>query len=231
MMLEVEDLVKHYRGDGDETIRAIDGVSFNIDAGELVALYGPSGSGKSTLLQVIAALMRPDRGRVVVDGTVVTELSSARADEYRRTTLGFIGQDADLLPGLTALDNAALKLVGGKVRWKEARTRVTPLLVDLELHDRLGQRVEHLSKGEQQRVTIARALSSEPRLILADEPTGALDTERSEVVLSLLTDLCKANSVAMLLVTHDPLAAKFASRVQTLRDGQLHDAPVALGTR
>ena len=222
-MLEIQDLVKHYPSPGGETVRAVDGISIDIDAGELVALYGPSGSGKSTLLMLVAALLAPDSGAVLVGGRDISQLSAREAARYRRLELGFVRQSLDLLPGVTALDNATLKLLGSRVGWREAQRRVFPLLEQLGVDHRIGHRAEDLSVGERQRVLIARALSTEPKLVLADEPTGSLDTERSIAVLTLLTEICRERGVAMLLVTHDPQAARFATRVHTLRDGRLED--------
>ncbi len=229
-MLEVRDLVKHYRvGDG-EPVRAVDGLSLSIAAGELVALYGPSGSGKTTLLTLIAALMSPDVGRIAVDGQDLATLSDAEQSRYRLRDLGFVDQTVDLLPGGNVLQNAALKL------WmientRKAEQRVRPLLERLGLGDRLRHRADQLSMGERQRVMIARALSTGPKLVLADEPTGNLDTRRGREVLELLSEMCREQRTAVLLVTHDPQATAFADRVLVLRDGRIADhlpeAPLA----
>jgi len=224
-MLELRDLVKHYPSPGGETVKAVDGISLVIEAGEVLALYGPSGSGKSTLLMMIAGLLQPDDGTVLVRGRDVAKFTPREAASYRRADLGFVRQELDVLEGVSTIDNAALKLLDRQVGWREARNRVRPLLKQLGLGDRLDHRAESLSVGERQRVLIARALSTQPTLVLADEPTGSLDTQRSQEVLALLTDLCHEQSMAMLLVTHDPLAAAFSNRVQTLRDGQLHEGP------
>jgi putative ABC transport system ATP-binding protein len=219
-VIRLEGLVKHYSSGGDETVKALDGVSMEISPGELVALYGPSGSGKTTLLNVIAALIPPDSGTVLVDGEDVAKLSARDAARYRRTALGYVSQAPDLLPGVPAIANAALKLYGS-CRVREAHRLVTPVMERLGLGDRLHHRPDELSAGERQRVLIARALSTEPRLVLADEPTGALDTQRSKDVLALLTEICRERDAAMLLVTHDPQATAFASRIHALRDGRL----------
>jgi len=220
-VLELEDLVKHYPSGGGEIVRALDGVSMSLGAGELVALYGPSGSGKTTLLNIVAALIPPDAGRVTVNGRTVSGLSSREAAQYRRTEVGYVSQSLDLLPGVPAIDNAALKLLGMKISSREARRRAAPLMKRLGLAQRLTHRPDELSAGERQRVLIARALSTGPSIVLADEPTGSLDTKRSREVLSLLTEICGEQEVAMLLVTHDPQAAAFADRVHSLTDGQL----------
>lgn len=222
-MVRLNDLVKHYASGGEDIVRALDGVSMAIEPGELVALYGPSGSGKTTLLTIVAALMPPDSGSVVVDGREITSLSAKEAGRYRRFELGYVSQSPDLLPGVPAIDNAALKLFGTRVGVREAHRMVAPLMERLGLGDRMRHRPDELSAGERQRVLIARALSTEPRLVLADEPTGSLDSRRSREVLGLLTDVCAEQKVAMLLVTHDPQAAAFADRTEALSDGRIVD--------
>ncbi|MGD0456058.1 MAG: ABC transporter ATP-binding protein [Solirubrobacteraceae bacterium] len=218
-MLELRELVKHYRVGEGEPIRAVDGVSLSIETGELVALYGPSGSGKSTLLTLVAALLRPDSGTVLLDGREISGLSEEEAARYRLHDLGFVSQTADLLAGARVIENAALKLWLSDRRGAEERVR--PLLERLGLGGRLKHRSEQLSMGERQRLMIALALSMKPRLVLADEPTGSLDTQRSNEVLALLREVCEEQQVAVLLVTHDPQAAAFADRVLELRDGRL----------
>jgi putative ABC transport system ATP-binding protein len=223
-VLELRELVKRYPVGDADAVSAVDGVSLSVAAGELVALYGPSGSGKSTLLMLAAAVMRPDSGSVYVAGREVSALPAREAAGYRMRELGFVRQSLDLIPGASALDNAALKLLGCPAGVREARRRVEPLLVGLGLGERLRHRAEQLSMGERQRVMIARALSTEPRVVLADEPTGNLDSERSREVLGLLGKVCRERGIAVLLVTHDPEAAAYADRVHTLRDGRLADS-------
>jgi putative ABC transport system ATP-binding protein len=231
-VIQIGDLVKHYSSGGGEVVRALDGVSMSIGPGELVALYGPSGSGKTTLLNVIAALIPPDSGSVRVAGQEISGFSAREAARYRRTKLGYVSQSPDLLSGVPAIANAALKLYGS-YRVREAHRQVTPLMERLGLGDRLQHRPDELSAGERQRVLIARALSTDPSLVLADEPTGTLDTRRSSDVLTLLTEVCREREAAMLLVTHDPQAAGYATRINALRDGRLepydpaHDALLA----
>jgi putative ABC transport system ATP-binding protein len=220
-VLELRELVKHYPSPGGDVIRALDGLSMRIEAGELVALYGPSGSGKTTLLSVVAALVAPDSGRVLLGGSEVSSLSSREAARYRRLRLGYVSQAPDLLPGVSAIDNAALKLFATGLGVREAHRRVAPVLERLGLGARLRHRAEELSTGQRQRVLVARALSTDPQLVLADEPTGSLDSERGAEVLALLTEVCDEQGVAMLLATHDPQAARFAHRVHLLRDGRL----------
>jgi putative ABC transport system ATP-binding protein len=227
-VLELRKLVKHYRIGEGEPIRAVDGISLKVETGELVTLYGPSGSGKSTLLMLVAALLRPDSGAILLDGREISALSEEDAARYRLRELGLVSQSADLLAGARVIENAALKLWMSDSRGAEARVR--PLLERLGLGERLQHRSEQLSMGERQRLMIALALSTEPRLVLADEPTGSLDTQRSGEVLELLREVCRERKVAMLLVTHDPQAAGYADRVLELRDGRLADYEPARAT-
>jgi putative ABC transport system ATP-binding protein len=219
-VLELREIVKHYTIGDAEPVRAVDGVSLTVSPGELMALYGPSGSGKTTLLLMIAALLAPDSGSIVLNGRSVSDLSAPEGARYRRSELGFVRQSLDLIAGATVLDNAALKLFG-ELHRRDAHRRVLPLLDRLGLGQRIEHRAEQLSMGERQRVMIARALSSEPSLILADEPTGSLDTRRGREVLELLSEIARDQQVAVLLVTHDPQAAAVADSVHALRDGQL----------
>jgi putative ABC transport system ATP-binding protein len=221
-MLALRDLAKHYRAGGAETVRAVDGVSLDVAAGETVVLYGPSGSGKTTLLMMIAMLLAPSAGRISIGERDVSSLSEREASRFRLAELGFIHQGAELLPGVSAIDNTVLKLLA-TMRWREARREVTPLLEALGLGERLDHRAETLSTGERQRVTIARALSTKPRLLLADEPTGSLDSRRGGEVLGLLRELSREQGVALVLVSHDPVAAHYADRVFALHDGKLTD--------
>ncbi|HEX3520104.1 MAG TPA: ABC transporter ATP-binding protein [Solirubrobacteraceae bacterium] len=219
-MLELRELVKHYPAIGGEAVRAVDGVSLEVAAGEMVALYGPSGSGKTTLLLMIATLLEPTSGAIMIGGRDTASLSEREASHFRLSTLGFIRQSFDLLPGVSAIDNSVLKLLK-TMRWRDAQREVTPLLERLGLGERLQHRAETLSMGERQRVMIARALSTRPQLLLADEPTGSLDTTRGREVLELLHELAREHSVAVVLVSHDPLAAHYADRAFRLCDGKL----------
>jgi putative ABC transport system ATP-binding protein len=219
-MLELRGLVKHYPVAGGEPVRAVDGVSLTVAAGEMIALYGPSGSGKTTLLLMVATLLEPTSGAVLIDGRDVSSLSEREASHFRLAELGFVRQSFDLLPGVSAIDNAVLKLLK-TMRWSEAHREITPLLERLGLGGRLRHRAETLSMGERQRVMIARALSTKPRILLADEPTGSLDTQRGREVLELLRELCREHGVAVVLVSHDPMAAAYADRDFALRDGTL----------
>jgi putative ABC transport system ATP-binding protein len=220
-LLELRDLRKHYRVGGGEPIRAVDGVSLRVAAGEFVALYGPSGSGKTTLLEVIAGICKPDSGTVLVEGRDVFAMSGSEQDEYRLRQLGIVGHPQNLIPGAQAIENASLKLL--LTSGRGARREIEPLLERLGLGERFWHRTEQLSMGERQRVMIARALALDPSLVLADEPTGSLDTHRSREVLELLCEICAERGATVLLVTHDPQAAGFAQRVYELRDGRLVD--------
>ena len=171
---------------------------------------------------MVATLLEPTSGTVSIAGRDVSSLSESETSRFRLSELGFIRQNFDLLPGVSAIDNAVLKLLK-TVRWREAHRQIAPLLERLGLAERLDHRAETLSMGERQRVMIARALSTEPSLLLADEPTGSLDTQRSHEVLGLLRELCRERGVAIVLVSHDPIAAGYADRVYALRDGRLSD--------
>jgi putative ABC transport system ATP-binding protein len=221
-MLELEDVIKHYRGAGEE-VRAVDGVSLSVAAGEMLALLGPSGSGKTTLLLLIATLLRPDHGVIRFDGRELSSLSDSQSSDYLLEEVGFIYQSFHLMPRVSALENACRKLLLGGLGMREAQSRVVPWLERVGLGDRLERTPGELSGGERQRVAIARALAGEPRLILADEPTGNLDSERSREVVGLLHSLARAQEAAVLLVTHDPEAAAVADRRLTMRDGRLQD--------
>ncbi|HEX3434168.1 MAG TPA: ABC transporter ATP-binding protein [Solirubrobacteraceae bacterium] len=225
-MLELRELVKYFPTLSGPPVRAVDGISLSVAGGEFVALYGPSGSGKTTMLMLIAALLRPDAGSIVLGDCDVSALSDREAANYRLHELGFVRQSLNLISGATALDNAALKLMGTDIGSREARRQIEPLLDRLGLAERRSHRAEQLSMGERQRVMIARALSTEPRLVLADEPTGSLDSERGREVLSLLAETCRERGVTVVLVTHDPQAAAFADRVYALRDGKLSRSEV-----
>ncbi len=218
-VLELRNLVKHYRvGDG-EPIIAVDGVTMTVEAGMFIALYGPSGSGKTTLLEMIAGTQSPTNGVVRVDGQDVATLSERELDDYRLTRLGIIGPPEHLIPGALAIENASLRLALSNTRG--ADRAIEPLMVRLGLGERMRHKTEDLSMGERQRVMIAMALATSPTLVLADEPTGSLDTERTREVLGLLRDICGERGAAVLLATHDPQAVAFADEVYELRDGRL----------
>jgi putative ABC transport system ATP-binding protein len=211
---------KRYASAG-ETIHAVDCVSLSIAPGEFVALYGPSGSGKTTLLLLAAAIMQPDEGTVLFDGRVVSGLSAQESARYRRELTGVVFQSFHLMGGASALDNAAVKLLALGMSLSEATSAARPWLERVGLGDQLERTPSEMSMGERQRVAIARALANRPRLLLADEPTGNLDSRRSREILALLAEICREREIPALLVTHDPQATSLVDRVCTLRDGKL----------
>jgi putative ABC transport system ATP-binding protein len=222
-MLELDAVVKHYRGAGEE-VAAIDGVSLTIAPREIVAVEGPSGSGKTTLLLLIAALLKPERGSIRFAGREITSLSDDQASDYRFAEVGFIHQTTRLTAHATAVQNAARTLVMGRVGMREAKARASEYLERVGLGDRLGHTPEQLSAGQRQRVAIARALATEPKLILADEPTGNLDSAASLETVGLLAEIAHDSGACVLLVTHDPEAAALADRRLQLRDGTLSES-------
>ncbi|MEU5085509.1 ABC transporter ATP-binding protein [Streptomyces sp. NPDC021356] len=215
-------------GSGDGAVRALDGVSLSLDSGTFTAVMGPSGSGKSTLLRCAAGLDRPDGGLVMVDGEELSGSDEAALTRLRRERIGFVFQQYNLLETLTVAQNTVLplRLAGRRVD----RRRVREVLAAVGLADRLGHRPAQLSGGQCQRVAIARALVTEPRVIFADEPTGALDTRSARDVLRLLREAVRGHGRTVVMVTHDPVAASYADSVLFLADGrvagQLH-APTA----
>jgi putative ABC transport system ATP-binding protein len=231
-VLELRDVVKRFRS-GSELLTVVDGASLTVARGELVALYGPSGSGKTTLLHVAAGIVAPDSGSVRFEGRQVAGFSDAERVRYLRDEVGLVWQAFQLQPGLTALDNAATKLLARGMRPRPARALAFEFLQRVGLEHRASHLPRQLSTGERQRVAIARALANRPRLLLADEPTGNLDSARGHQVLQLLAAICADDGVAALLVTHDPEAAGYANRTLALRDGRVtpaHDpAPAGAG--
>ncbi len=229
-MLELEDVVKHYHG-AEEEVRAVDGVSLTIAPGEMLALLGPSGSGKTTLLLLIAALLRPEAGAIRYQGHDITSMSESQASDYLLRDVGFVFQSFHLMPRVSAAENAARKLLLQGVGMRAARERTIPWLERVGLGDRLHHTPEKLSGGERQRVAIARALACEPGLILADEPTGNLDSRHSREIVELLSTIAHERGAAVLLVTHDQDAAAIADRSCSLRDGRLTDTDTGARAR
>jgi len=222
-MLELEEVVKHYHSIGEE-VRAVDGVSFKLGAGEMLALHGPSGSGKTTLLVLVAAIMCPESGTIRFCGRDLSALSRGEAAEYLRRDIGFIHQHFHLMGRVSALENAAVDLILGGLSLRAAEARAAPWLERVGLGGRLEHIPESLSGRERQRVAIARVLSKAPQLILADEPTGNLDSVKSREIVELLSSIAHERSASVLLVTHDIEAASIADRRMVLRDGRLIEA-------
>jgi putative ABC transport system ATP-binding protein len=219
--VETRDLARHYTM-GQSVVRALDGVTISLEAGEFAGLLGTSGSGKSTLLNLIAGLDHPTSGSLNVFGRNLGEMSRAELSAHRRASVGMIFQSFNLIPTMTALENVALPMmfagVARGVREQRARTR----LEQVGLGGRQAHRPKELSGGEQQRVSIARALANDPRILLADEPTGNLDSHTAQEILALLQELNTATGRTVLLVTHDAaLASRFVRRIITLSDGRV----------
>jgi ABC-type lipoprotein export system ATPase subunit len=202
----------------DGRIRALEDVSMRLEPGEFVALTGPSGSGKSTLLNLIGALDRPDSGTISVDGA---RLDGREATEYRAGTVGFVFQFHNLIPVLTAAENVQVPMMGRGPGRDERERHAAELLAEVGLAERAGAYPPTLSGGERQRVAIARALANGPRLLLADEPTGALDSETGAQIMALLQRLRESRGMTILLVTNDRSVAEGADRLLELRDGQI----------
>jgi putative ABC transport system ATP-binding protein len=220
MLLEVQGVSKTYLR-GRQPVEALRGVSLSVDRGQFVAIMGPSGSGKSTLLHLIGGLDGPTGGRVVIDGVGLETFSDLRLSEFRRRRLGFVFQFFNLLPTLTALENVALPLLLDGRPLREVRGRALELLERMGLGSRAEHTPDTLSGGEMQRVAIARALVSDPLLLLADEPTGNLDSAAGQIVLELLSGLARERGHTLLMVTHDTSAASYGNRRVILRDGRI----------
>lgn len=224
VVLRATGLQKTYRV-GGEDVAALAGVDLEIRRGEFVAVMGPSGSGKSTLISLLAGLERPSAGEVLLDGQALHSMPDADASRLRRTKVGFVFQSFNLVPVLSLEDNVALPfLLEGRPR-KEWAERVQKALEKVSLSHRRRHLPDRVSVGERQRTAIARALVSEPSLVFADEPTGALDTHRGDDVLKLLRDACDTQARTVVMVTHDPKAASVADRIIRLRDGRLETTP------
>jgi putative ABC transport system ATP-binding protein len=218
--IEVQNLTKTYRV-GDVEVHALRGVNLTIEAGEFVAIVGPSGSGKSTLFNILGGLTPPTSGTVLIDGRDLVKMSEADRTLLRKTTVGFVFQKYNLLPTLTGADNIEIaRDIAGK-KGHERDPQFEEILNLLGIADRLSHKPRALSGGEQQRIAIARALVNHPALLLADEPTGNLDSENSTAVLSILQGLNKRLGQTILMITHDPEAAAYADRTVTMRDGRV----------
>ena len=218
-IIVIEDIVKQYRM-GGETVRALDGVSLTVRRGEFLCIVGPSGSGKSTLMNVLGCLDSPTSGKYWLEGEEVSRLKENRLADIRNRKIGFIFQGFNLLSKLTALENVELPLIYRGVPGKKRREMALAALEKVGLADRKSHRPAELSGGQQQRVAIARALAGNPPILLADEPTGALDTKTGQEVMALIKELNRAGHT-VILITHDPSVAAQASRVIRIQDGQI----------
>ncbi|HPH97032.1 MAG TPA: ABC transporter ATP-binding protein [Anaerolineaceae bacterium] len=221
-IIQTQKLTKIY-GTGDAAITALKDINLTVESGSFVAVMGPSGCGKSTLLHLIGGLDRPTSGTVLLDGQDIYALNDDRLTELRRQRIGFIFQFFNLLPVLNVRENAALPLVLDGINRSKASEQALQWLERVGLADRLTHRPDQLSGGQQQRVAIARALASEPALILADEPTGNLDSRASDEIAALLRQVCDEWKQSILMVTHDPRIAAYADRIIFLKDGLVVD--------
>jgi putative ABC transport system ATP-binding protein len=219
-ILEANDVSKQYQM-GEVTVDALDGVDFVVEKGEFVAVMGPSGSGKSTLLHLLGGLDKSTDGEVTLGGRKLSIMSDREVTLARRRNVGFVFQFYNLLPTLTAEENIALPLLIDGKKIKEYRSKVDELLELVGLTDRRKHKPDQLSGGEQQRVAIARAFVNDPDIVLADEPTGNLDSRAGEEIMKLLRRSCDELGQTIVVVTHDPKAASFADRIVFLKDGQI----------
>jgi putative ABC transport system ATP-binding protein len=218
--IELVDLTKHYR-QGKSIVRALDGVSLRIDAGEFVSVVGRSGSGKTTLLDLVGLLLRPTSGTVRIDGVDTAALKDGRRADMRGQRIGFIFQEYNLLPGLNVVENVMLPLRYSKSNVKDGKKRALELLEMVGLSDRISHRPDELSGGQQQRVAIARSLVNRPALVLGDEPTGSVDTETSQQLVALMRRLNRDENVTFVIVSHDLDLANQADRMVRLKDGRV----------
>jgi len=221
-MIEVKNLTKTFKKNG-ATIEVLRGINIEITGGESLAILGTSGAGKTTFLQILGILDRPTSGDVLFDGVKVSELNDRKRAAFRNATIGFVFQFHHLLPEFTCLENTMMPALIGGIGRHEARLRAEITLTEVGLGDRLSHKPGELSGGEQQRVAVARAMLMEPEILLADEPTGNLDTETGKRIEDLLLDLCKTKRSTLVVVTHNTALAQRMSRVTGLKDGELYD--------
>ncbi len=221
-LIQTEDLTKIY-GQGETAVTALDHVNMHVKQGEFVAVMGPSGCGKSTLMHLLGGLDMPSEGRVVIDGVAVDAMDDDHLTELRRRKIGFVFQFFNLIPVLTAAENAALPITLDGAKPAEASSRAAEWLSRFGLGERLSNRPDQLSGGQQQRVAVARALVADPALILADEPTGNLDTRSGDEIAALLREVARKYGRTVIMVTHDPRIAAYADRIVFLKDGKLID--------
>ncbi len=220
VVLEAKEVSKNYQM-GEVTVRALDAVGFSVEKGEFVAVMGPSGSGKSTLLHLLGGLDEPSGGEIVLAGEPISHLSDDEVTRVRRQKVGFIFQFYNLVPTLTAEENVALPLLIDGKSVAAYREKILGLLEMVGLQDRQHHKPDQMSGGQQQRVAIARAFVNDPEIVLADEPTGNLDSKSGTAILELLRRSCDELKQTIVMVTHDPRAASFADRVVFLKDGRI----------
>lgn len=206
---------------GDEVIRALDDIDLQINKGEFIALVGPSGSGKSTLANVVGGLDIPENGHIFVDGEDITQTKDKELSYYRNKKVGFIFQNFNLQSNYTALENVALPLMFARVSYRKRKARALECLKSVGLENRQKHKPSQLSGGERQRVCIARALANEPEIIIADEPTGNLDSKKTQEIIGLLKQLNRENEITLLVITHDVSVARQADRVIQILDGKV----------
>jgi len=219
-VIETIDLTKTYRI-RDREIRALNRVNLKIKDGEFIAIMGPSGSGKTTLINLIGGLDRPSSGTVILDGNNLNELDETALTELRCRKVGFVFQSYNLIPILTALENVELPTIAAGLPGEEGRSRAVAILKQVGLGDRLHHRPLELSGGEQQRVAVARALVNSPSIVLADEPTGNLDSNTGVQLIDLMKELNRESGVTFIICTHDQLVAEHANRIVRIRDGRV----------
>lgn len=220
-MLEVYDLTKIYSEGTEAETFALNGITFKVPDGDYVAIIGPSGLGKSTLMNQIGALDRPTSGRVVIDGVNISELSSAQSAEVRNQKIGFVFQSFNLINRISATENVDIPLLVTKMPAKDRRERAISMLEKMGLANKVNKRPNQLSGGEQQRVAVARALATDPKIILGDEPTGNLDSKNTEKVMEILEQFHREAGKTLLLITHNMEVANRAKRIISIRDGKI----------
>jgi putative ABC transport system ATP-binding protein len=219
-MIELKSVTKKYKM-GDEIINALDGVSLKIDKGEYVAVVGPSGSGKTTLANIIGGLDSPDSGEVVVDEMNLTQAKDSLLSEYRNKKIGFVFQTFNLQPNYTALENVIVPLIFARMPLGQRKKRAEDCLEAVGLKNRIKHRPNQLSGGERQRVAIARALANGPEIIIADEPTGNLDSQKGSEIVSVLNSLNQKGKITLIIITHDQNIARQAKRIINIKDGRI----------
>ena len=219
-MIRVENLRKVYKV-GDEKVVALDNISVKIEKGEFCCIVGTSGSGKSTLLNMLAGLEKPTKGKVRINGQLVSKMTEKELAKFRQENIGFIFQSYNLMPTLTATENVAIPLLFKGVDRDIREKKAKKILKEMGLGDRLNHKPGEMSGGQQQRVGIARAFVGRPNVIFADEPTGNLDSATTEQVMKMLLDISQQNNITFVMVTHDPELAQMAPRVITLKDGRV----------